>query len=116
VNCVKPLDAGRHQGRAAEEPAGGDREIHHAQGERRRVRARRRQGWHFSRCSVHNSGYGLALFTLFCSQYTVQLMTASTVHVNNLTPESYNPTCGYLRRGEVAGAAPVSVPVRHRGQ
>jgi hypothetical protein len=32
---------------------------------------------------------GLALFTtLFCSQNTVQLMTASKVHVSNLTPGS----------------------------
>jgi hypothetical protein len=25
-------------------------------------------GWHFSRCSVQNSGYGLALFTMFCPE------------------------------------------------
>jgi hypothetical protein len=36
-------------------------------------------GWHFSRYSVQNSGYGLALSTLFCSDNTVQLMTASSV-------------------------------------
>jgi hypothetical protein len=37
---------------------------------------------------------GLALFTtLFCSQNTVQLTTASMVRVNNLTPPgSDNPT------------------------
>jgi hypothetical protein len=39
---------------------------------------------------------GLALFTtLFCSQNTSQLMTASMVqHVTNLTPGSDNPTPG----------------------
>jgi hypothetical protein len=44
--------------------------------------ALKRWGWHFSHCSVQNSGYGLALFTHVNLQSKHDsLMTASAVHV-----------------------------------